>query len=40
MEIIRSLKLRFKLVLNVTKSQKTSLIDSIVKAFQKTAVFN
>jgi hypothetical protein len=39
MQTICSPKRRFKLVLHGTKSKKVSLIDTAVKAFQKTAVF-
>jgi hypothetical protein len=39
MEMIHFPKRRFKLVLHSTKSQKTSLIDTAMKAFQETEVF-
>jgi hypothetical protein len=39
METIRSPKRQFELVLHSTKSHKTPLIDTAVKASQKTEVF-
>jgi hypothetical protein len=39
MEMIHSLKRRFELVLHGTKSQKTPLIDTALKASQKTVFF-
>jgi hypothetical protein len=39
METVRSPKRRFKLVLHGTKSRKTSLIDTTLKALLKTVAF-
>jgi hypothetical protein len=40
METIRSPKRRFELKLHGTKSQKASIIDTTMKAFQRTVFFD